>query len=101
MAIRKKTAATDAKRGVRKGEGWPAPELGPAAPGADGKVIGAMVVLNSGGPAMTVIGEQARHVQCAWFREDGTSDTAVFPRACVRLVGVPARKRPVPGQLNG
>jgi len=48
--------------------------------------IGDVVVLASGGPAMTVIGfGPDGQVQCKWKRQDGQSDVAEFPLDGLRL----------------
>lgn len=50
--------------------------------------IGDQVILNSGGPVMTVIGVEAGdpndHAWCRWNRSNGTTDRGSFPQAALK-----------------
>jgi uncharacterized protein YodC (DUF2158 family) len=48
--------------------------------------IGAIVILNSGGPKMTVVRATEGEVRAMWF-VDGISHRGIFPPACVGLYG--------------
>jgi uncharacterized protein YodC (DUF2158 family) len=43
-----------------------------------GKMVGDIVVLRSGGPRMTVVGEEPETVQCVWFNSDNGLEKATF-----------------------
>jgi uncharacterized protein YodC (DUF2158 family) len=48
--------------------------------------LGDVVILNSGGPAMTVIGLGSdNRAQCKWKRADGQDEEASFPVEAIRL----------------
>jgi uncharacterized protein YodC (DUF2158 family) len=53
-------------------------------------VMGDVVILNSGGPHMSVIRysveDGCTYVACVWFNKDGSVATAGFPELCIRLI---------------
>jgi uncharacterized protein YodC (DUF2158 family) len=52
--------------------------------------IGDVVQLNSGGPAMTVVGlsENGRSATCSWFKTGNETEWQSFPKAALKLVEV-------------
>jgi uncharacterized protein YodC (DUF2158 family) len=51
-------------------------------------VIGDVVILNSGGPKMTVVETEASQVRVAWVDDEDRLEGAWFPHACVFRVHV-------------
>ncbi len=48
--------------------------------------IGDFVILNSGGPEMTIVAEINDNGQCAWFTIDDEVKNAVFSTAALMLI---------------
>lgn len=47
---------------------------------------GDCVVLNSGGPKMTVLARSSDALRCIWFNEDGVVVTNTFPEVALSLL---------------
>jgi uncharacterized protein YodC (DUF2158 family) len=52
--------------------------------------VGDVVILNSGGPKMTVAEVQPGQVRVVWVDDDDDLEAAWFPNACVYQVGCDA-----------
>lgn len=48
--------------------------------------IGDVVILNSGGPEMTIVAEINDNWQCAWFTLDDEVKDAIFSTAALMLI---------------
>lgn len=47
--------------------------------------IGSSVILNGGGPVMTVVATRDSHVDCVWFSQDAKPERSTFPVAALRV----------------